>query len=132
MMKSSLLTLEDEEQPHLRSIMDGEDDYQQQLSKSNSQVVDTIVNAAQICNSLVAEYCGLCTFYIDKQVQYELISNTTANVLPSASLSTFDLHAEYYLGHQNHQHSPRAARDVAEAARMLFDEESVVESVSSR
>ena len=96
------------------------DDYHEMASTSNSSVVDTIVNAAQVCNSLVSEYCGLCTFYIDKQVQYELISSAAREpVVMQMPTST----EEYFAGRR------KAARDVA---RQLFDEESVVESVTSR
>jgi hypothetical protein len=131
-MKSSLLTLEDDQHQHnwtmFKNMMDDVEDYQQ-LSKHNNsnhnQLVDTIVNAATICNTLVTEYCGLCTLYLDRQVQYELISS--ASVLPS---STFDYEdKECSVGIQGR---PKAARDVAEVAMMLFDEESVVASVSSR
>jgi hypothetical protein len=105
-------------------------------STSTTAVVDTIVNAASICNSLVTEYCGLCTFYIDKQVQYELIAGSNAShagfitdsYLPS---STFQLqHHEEYFGTMDGRQ--RAVRDVNQAASMLFDEDSVVESISSR
>lgn len=119
-MNSSLLTFDDED------MVTEEQRITTRTSKS--QVVDKIVNAAQICNSLVSEYCGLCTFYIDQQVQYELIAGTANNVIPSSSPSTFDLQQQYGMGVRRQQQ-----RDVvAQAAMMLFDEESVVESVSSR
>ena len=101
-----------------------DDDYHEMASTaSNSSVVDTIVNAAQVCNSLVSEYCGLCTFYIDQQVQYELISNVASREPSSA---TFDLNEEYF-GRRS-----KTARNATNAALQLFDEESVVESVTSR
>jgi hypothetical protein len=133
-MKSSLLTLDDDDQQHnrmmFRNMMDDDEDCQQLSKHSNdsrnhNQVVDTIINAATVCNSLMSEYCGLCTFYLDRQVQYELI--TSGLVLPS---STFDGdHEEWSVGILRRQMVPR---DVTEAAMMLFDEESVVASVSSR
>jgi hypothetical protein len=132
-MKSSLLNMEDDQEQNnwmlFRNMMDDDGDYQK-LSKRNNrnqnQVVDTIVNAATICNSLVSEYCGLCTFYLDRQVQYELI--TSASVLP---LSSFDFdQKEGRLGSQGQQKA--SCGDVTEVAMMLFDEESVVASVSSR
>jgi hypothetical protein len=107
-------------------------DYRQMAStnaNSSSQVVDTIVNAAQVCNSLMSEYCGLCTFYIDKQVQYELISSAAREPAVSFPSGTFDLQSEDYFGVGGRR---VAARDVAAAAMMLFDEESVVDSVASR
>jgi hypothetical protein len=134
-MKSSLLTMDDEQQQHnwtmFRNMMDDDEDYQQLSKHSNvdrndSQLVDTIINAATVCNSLMSDYCGLCTFYLDRQVQYELITKT-ALVLPS---STFDgEHEECSVGSQRRQ---MRLRNVTEAAMMLFDEESVVASVSSR
>ncbi|KAG7362111.1 hypothetical protein IV203_025777 [Nitzschia inconspicua] len=140
-MKSSLLNFDEV----TRTTMEMEDDLQQQqqqqqhlFKSNNSQVLDTIVNAAQVYNSIVSDYCGLCNFYIDQQVQYELISNTATSGGASASTnspvlpsSAFDLpsYDEYYLGVQGRS---KAAQDVAHAAMLLFDEESVVESVSSR
>jgi hypothetical protein len=121
-MKSSLLNVKDDQQePNwmlFRSMMDDEEDCQQlskHTNRNQNQVVDTIVNAATICNSLVSEYCSLCTFYLDRQVQYELTSST---FLGGSSLETHERR--------------KVAGDVAEVAMMLFDEESVVASVSSR
>mmetsp|Transcript_15258 Transcript_15258/g.24736 ORF Transcript_15258/g.24736 Transcript_15258/m.24736 type:complete len:173 (-) Transcript_15258:195-713(-) len=114
---------------------------------SGISVVDSIVQAASICNSLVTEYCGLCTVYIDKQVQYELLGGTAAaatsaaaadttrkqytTTLPSSvlDLQHYYFSDMYYCGATGRD---QAMRDLSAAASMLFDEDSVVESVSSR
>lgn len=104
---------------------------QQQLSvPTNSSLVDSIVHAAQVCNSLAVQYCGLCTVYMDQQVQYELFQRTAASSNAMNNVMNYHSDAmEYEYGDEDR--SPQVAA-MANAARMLFDEESVVESVSSR
>lgn len=115
---------------------------QQQFSLSNSTtnsrnksqqvlLVDSIVHAAQVCNSLAAQYCGLCTVYMDQQVQYELFTTTTSNAAAVLKYGMEDEYDDEYYNEDHRHSSPQAM--AAHAARMLlFDEESVVESVSSR
>lgn len=71
-----------------------------------------MVEAAQMANRAVTDNCGLCTIYCDKQIQYEVLSTE----FPSDSITKM------------YQSSP----EVQEARSQLFDEESVVNSMSSR
>jgi len=102
---------------------------------SSASVVDSMVTATKRCNTWVVDYCTMCTEYMDKQVQYEIMSarfqdltrnNTVGTGSTSASTSTtFDLQGAVGACHQNFD-------DIAATAAMMFDEESVVESVDGR
>lgn len=41
---------------------------------SSTSVVDTIVDASKKSSSWIVDVCGICTGYMDKQVQYELMA----------------------------------------------------------
>ena len=92
-------------------------------SSTDSSIVDSMVDVSKKCNTWVVEYCTMCTNYMDKQVQYEVMSQAakaTATALRPAG--TFDLQGSL-AGYANCHHD---VRDI------MFDEESVVESVISR
>lgn len=80
-------------------------------------VAELIVKAAATANKLIIENCSLCTLYCDKQVQYEsaAIEQYMAGGALHGLFSQVDTSAE-----------------VQQYRGMLFDEESVVTSVSSR
>eukprot|EP00934_Nitzschia_sp_Nitz4_P001603 Nitzschia sp. Nitz4//scaffold108_size72880//48831//49172//NITZ4_005821-RA/size72880-processed-gene-0.40-mRNA-1//1//CDS//3329532687//1603//frame0 len=82
-------------------------------------VADLVVQAAVTANRLITENCGLCTLYCDKQVQYES-SAMEQYVTAGAGLE------------QLFEQVDSASPQVEEYREMLFDEESVVTSVSSR
>ncbi|OEU08609.1 hypothetical protein FRACYDRAFT_249500 [Fragilariopsis cylindrus CCMP1102] len=101
---------------------------------SSSSIVDSLVDVSKICNTWVVEYCTMCTNYMDKQVQYETTGimsqyvNNAANKatsLLSRPAGTFDLQGSL-AGYANCHGNTDNVRD------MMFDEESVVESVISR
>ena len=89
---------------------------EQAVVHTRSGISELVVSVATICNKLVAENCGLCTMYCDRQVQYESVLEqyTTINPL-DALFSQMDNSLE-----------------VQTTRQRLFDEESVVEQVASR
>ena len=91
-------------------------------------VVDTVVSTAKVCNSLVLEYCSLCTLYIDQQVQYELImGGGLDNLLPSHNFE------ERESSHEENNYDNSITDSIRSAASAnMFDEDSVVESVNRR
>jgi hypothetical protein len=97
-------------------------------SSSDSSIVDSLVDVSKKCNTWVVEYCTMCTNYMDKQVQYEVMSQATTRGTTALSAiyqrpaGTFDLQGSL-AGYANCHHD---VRDI------MFDEESVVESVISR
>ena len=105
---------------------------------SSSSIVDSLVDVSKICNTWVVEYCTMCTNYMDKQVQYETNTgivmsqyvNNAANKatsLLSRPAGTFDLQGSL-AGYAN-CHIGNTTDNVRD---MMFDEESVVESIISR
>jgi hypothetical protein len=98
--------------------------YHNKIGRSTGSIVDTVVETAKVCNSLVLEYCSLCTVYIDKQVQYELISGGGRfDSLMMPSSKAFDLNDAYREEYFRH---------TGDSDTRMFDEDSVVESVNSR
>lgn len=97
-------------------------------SSTDSSIVDSMVDVSKKCNTWVVEYCTMCTNYMDKQVQYEVMSQATTRGTTALSAiyqrpaGTFDLQGSL-AGYANCHHD---VRDI------MFDEESVVESVISR
>ena len=84
---------------------------------SKGSLAEVVVQAATACNKLITENCGVCTLYCDKQVQYEaavMEQYVTGNALSNVFRS-LDQRPE-----------------LKEYKDMLFDEQSVVQSVSSR
>ena len=106
-------------------------------SSSSSIVVDSLVDVSKKCNTWVVEYCTMCTNYMDKQVQYESgiimsqyvnnAANKATSLLSRPSAGTFDLQGSL-AGYAN-CHNGNTTDNVRD---MMFDEESVVESVISR
>lgn len=100
---------------------------------SGTSVVDSLVDASKKSSTWAVDYCGLCTNYMDKQVQYEIMAQRFQGAAASAAEAasslrpsgTFDLQAAVGACHQNFD-------DIKATAAMMFDEESVVESVVSR
>ena len=108
-----------------------DDDYVIHRKDSNTSVVDNMVNASKKSSSWIIESCGMCTGYMDKQVQYEIMSQRFQGATEAASSSlrstaaTFNIQAAVGACHQNFD-------DIKTTAAMMFDEESVVESVDMR
>jgi len=117
-------------------------------SSSSSVVVDSMVTATKRCNTWVVDYCTMCTEYMDKQVQYEIMAARFQGAAEAASATlrgggpasssaaasttdagvgaaTFDLQGTVASCHQNFD-------DIKATAAMMFDEASVVESVDGR
>lgn len=93
---------------------------------SNSSVVDTMVDATKKSSSWVISYCGMCTNYMDKQVQYEIMAQRFQGAAEAVRPSgTFDLQGAIGACHQNFD-------DIKATAASLFDEQSVVDSVEVR
>ncbi|VEU34163.1 unnamed protein product [Pseudo-nitzschia multistriata] len=91
-----------------------------------SAVVDSMVGASKNCSSWVVGYCGMCTDYMDKQVQYEIMAQrfqeTANNLKPTG---TFDIQKAMASCHSNFD-------DIKATAARMFDEDSVVESIDLR
>lgn len=79
-------------------------------------LTETMVKAATTCNKLLLESCGLCTIYCDKQVQYEWMQD------------------QYRLSQlfQKTDLNRATNQEVKLCQEVLFDEQSVVQSVNSR
>ena len=96
----------------------GSSDQEQALSiEQKGSFAELVVKAAAVCNRMIVENCSLCTLYCDKQVQYEtavMERYVTGDAL-SDLFRTLETNPE-----------------VQEYRERLFDEQSVVESVSSR
>lgn len=117
-------------------------------SSEHRTFVDNLVGATKKCNSLVLTYCSMCTGYMDKQVQYEVMqqsyqamasdaakatataasmfqfppsSNAGTASSNSSSTMTFDFANCNYYDHE-----------VQDMATEMFDEDSVVDSISMR
>jgi len=101
-----------------------------------------MVDATKKSTSFVLKHCSMCTDYMEKQVQYEVMSSqyqTAANVATAAydrvnaaydqvrmpSSGTFDLEGAIRASMHNFD-------DVAKMASTMFDEDSVVDSVEAR
>jgi hypothetical protein len=110
-----------------------ENNYVIQRNNSNVSVVDTMVDASKKSSSWVVDYCSMCTEYMDKQVQYEMMASKFQGAAEAAQAATatlrpkgsFDLQTAVGACHQNFD-------DIKATAKMMFDEESVVESVDLR
>jgi len=90
---------------------------QERSIEQKGSFAELVVKAAAACNRMIIENCSVCTLYCDKQVQYETAAMeryVTGGALADL-FQTFDVNAE-----------------VKEYKDRLFDEQSVVESVSSR
>lgn len=78
---------------------------------------ELVVKAATACNRMIVENCSMCTLYCDKQVQYEtaVMERYVTGAALTDLFRTLD-----------------ADQEVEEFREKLFDEQSVVQSVSSR
>lgn len=91
-----------------------------------SAVVDSLVDANKTCSSWVINSCGFCTEYMDKQVQYEMMAQRFQDTARSFKpTGTFDIQKAVASCQSNFD-------DIKATAAMMFDEESVVESVDHR
>lgn len=100
---------------------------------ASSSIVDSLVDATKKCNRIVVDNCTVCTDYMDKQVQYEVMQQAASAATSSlrrtseqASSGTFDIKRAMMCGAEEQYH------EVADLAATMFDEQSVVESVISR
>jgi hypothetical protein len=86
---------------------------------SKGSLVETVVKVAATCNNLLIGNCNPCTLYCDKQVQYEEWAQDQykMDISPLGNLfSKIDVNS----------------LEVQMYREFLFDEENVVEQVSSR
>jgi len=85
----------------------------------SSSIANLVIKAASLCNRVIVEKCGMCTVYCDEQIRHELLAaQTTTSLSPSMWMPT-SLMDEM--------------EDNIQAARhYLFDEESVVDSITDR
>ena len=93
---------------------------QRELIEQKGSFAELVVRAATACNKMILENCSICTLYCDKQVQYEtavMERYVTGNGL--SDLTDLFRRLEDDQG-------------VEEYREKLFDEQSVVQSVSSR
>ena len=113
-MSSSLMKEHHDQQEQLMDQVSSD----QELSiEAKGSFAEMVVKAATACNRMIIENCSLCTLYCDKQVQYEaavMERYVTGDALTDLfrTLETNPVVEEY--------------------RERLFDEQSVVESVSSR
>jgi hypothetical protein len=85
-------------------------------SQSQTQWVDTIVQAAQTANKMFAQNtCRLCHVYTDKQVEFETRNEISSSPLESIFMRTAE-----------------ASMEVELYKQFLFDEESVNDNVTDR
>ena len=101
-----------------------------QRNDSSVSVVDSLVGTSKKTSSWVVDYCSMCTEYMDKQVQYEIMAQRFQGAAEAASSSlrpagTFDIQRAIGACHQNFDGIKRTAAS-------MFDEESVVDSVEIR
>ena len=87
-------------------------------ASERSSVVDSLVGASKTGTRLAMEYCTGCTKYMDQQVQYEVMQQTFQATAAATSSSATG---------SSHQHN-----SITDMASQLFDEQSVVASVTSR
>lgn len=80
---------------------------------SKGSLVETVVKVAVTCNNLMIENCNACTLYCDEQVQYEWVQEMESPLFNLFNKIDDNLEVQMY-------------------RQFLFDEDSVVEQVSSR
>lgn len=107
-------------------------------TSTQSSLTDFMVEAASLCNRVIVERCGLCTTYCDQQIQYEFTSTTTttptsAMMMTAAAVNNATNTTTAGIANLYEEYNYLCASSQVQAARnVLFDEESVVHSVSSR
>ena len=95
-------------------------------SNSNTSVVDSIVDASKRSSTWAVNYCSICTNYMDKQVQYEIMSQQLQGAADAIRpAGTFDIQGAIASCQQNFD-------DIKATAAGMFDEQSVVDSVELR
>lgn len=90
---------------------------QERSIEQKGSFAELVVKAAAACNRMILENCSVCTLYCDKQVQYE--TAVMERYVTGGALT--DLFR-----------SLDKTVEVEEYRGMLFDEQSVVQSVTSR
>jgi Zn-finger nucleic acid-binding protein len=104
------------------------DNNKMQRRNARGSIVDSVVETAKLMNSLVLDYCSICTVYIDRQVQFELdnIMGMTRMENPvGAGFSPDD-------GYDAEDAAARSSSSTVNNTSKMFDEDSVVESVHTR
>jgi len=84
----------------------------------SSSLSNLVAKAASMCNRIVVEKCAMCTVYCDEQLRHELMAVPQATMSPSVWLPTSLL--------------DDMDDNIQTARHYLFDEESVVHSLSDR
>ena len=100
----------------------------QKQQQPQSTVLDTVVRAAASLNNMLMDNCNICTVYCDKQVQYETTWEAATKLEASGTLANL-------FERMNHHGVPQPQNDQDQVQlyqEFLFDEQSVIESVSSR
>ncbi|KAG7336525.1 hypothetical protein IV203_015932 [Nitzschia inconspicua] len=97
-------------------------------------LMDIVANAASVVNKVLLENCGICTVYCDQQVQYEewvqqhhkchVRTSSSINHALTQRMTDLDTTAGAYRNCRDD--------DIKQYQELLFDEESVLESVESR
>ena len=108
---------DDPDRNHQGSMMMDDDDA---MIEQKGSFAELVVKAAAACNRMLIENCSVCTLYCDKQVQYETTSAVMERYVTGSALTDLFRSLE------------AADQQVDEFRGKLFDEQSVVESVSSR
>jgi hypothetical protein len=107
-----------------------------QPHERNGSFLDTVVRAAASMNNVLLEHCNVCTVYCDKQVQYETTWEAATQMEASATLTHLFHRMNSYntsgvqSGHDSNNSNEND--DIQRYQDFLFDEQSVIESVSSR
>ena len=86
----------------------------------SSSIANLVVKAASLCNRLIVEKCGMCTVYCDEQIRHELLAaQTTTSLSPAMWMMPTSLMDEM-------------EDNIQTARHYLFDEDSVVDSITDR
>ena len=85
----------------------------------SSSIANLVIKAASLCNRVIVEKCGMCTVYCDEQIRHELLAaQTTTSLSPSMWMPTSLM--------------DEMEDNIETARHYLFDEESVVDSITDR
>jgi len=115
-------------------------------SSEHRTFVDNLVGATKKCNSLVLTYCSMCTGYMDKQVQYEVMQQSYQAMASDAAKATATAASMFQFPPSSNAGSSNSSsvmtfdfancnyydNDVQDMATEMFDEDSVVDSISTR
>lgn len=132
---------------------DEQQQQQQQLQSENASVgngrlllAEMAAQAAKACTQIVSDNCNICTVYCDRQVQYESVLEPYTTAAASSTGPALLSHLFHELDHYyNDDHGAPEGTDDSSSSigntdrshiqayrEQLFDEESVVQQVSSR